>query len=111
MANGLPSALWGAGTRRALLICIVLLLLSSWQGTSGPTGSRMLFGVMASQGSPPTVLRSGPAGGPALRRAARMTPFWRMVGSKPLGAYCRHGLECSTKMCRNGHCAPPQYEC
>uniref|UniRef100_A0A8B9SCX6 Liver-expressed antimicrobial peptide 2 n=1 Tax=Apteryx owenii TaxID=8824 RepID=A0A8B9SCX6_APTOW len=31
------------------------------------------------------------------RRLARMTPFWRTVGSKPLGAHCRHGLECITK--------------
>uniref|UniRef100_A0A8C8SVE5 Liver-expressed antimicrobial peptide 2 n=1 Tax=Pelusios castaneus TaxID=367368 RepID=A0A8C8SVE5_9SAUR len=65
-----------------------------------PTAS-YLHGVMASQGSSPlSVLGSGPAGGPMLRRTARMTPFWRMVGSKPLGAYCRHGLECSTTMCR-----------
>ncbi|CAM5139773.1 unnamed protein product [Eretmochelys imbricata] len=112
MASGLPSVLWGAGTRRALLICVVLLLLSSWQGTSGPAGSRMLLSTTASQVSyPPAILKSGPDGGPAHHRAVRMTPFWRMVGSKPLGAYCRHGLECSTKMCRNGHCAPPQYEC
>uniref|UniRef100_A0A674IA30 Uncharacterized protein n=1 Tax=Terrapene triunguis TaxID=2587831 RepID=A0A674IA30_9SAUR len=45
-------------------------------------------------------LSQGPDGGPARHRAVRMTPFWRMVGSKPLGAYCQHGLECSTKMCR-----------
>uniref|UniRef100_A0A8C3XUC7 Liver-expressed antimicrobial peptide 2 n=1 Tax=Chelydra serpentina TaxID=8475 RepID=A0A8C3XUC7_CHESE len=44
-------------------------------------------------------LSQGPDGGPAHHRAVRMTPFWRMVGSKPLGAYCWHGLECSTKMC------------
>uniref|UniRef100_A0A6I8S469 Uncharacterized protein n=1 Tax=Xenopus tropicalis TaxID=8364 RepID=A0A6I8S469_XENTR len=30
----------------------------------------------------------------------RMTPFWRTVGSKPLGAYCNQGLECTTKICR-----------
>eukprot|EP00079_Xenopus_tropicalis_P038380 XP_017952151.1 PREDICTED: bone morphogenetic protein 15 isoform X2 [Xenopus tropicalis] len=33
-------------------------------------------------------------------RGPRMTPFWRTVGSKPLGAYCNQGLECTTKICR-----------
>ncbi|XP_031747845.1 liver-expressed antimicrobial peptide 2-like [Xenopus tropicalis] len=38
-------------------------------------------------------------------RGPRMTPFWRTVGSKPLGAYCNQGLECTTKICRRGQCA------
>ncbi|XP_074864137.1 liver-expressed antimicrobial peptide 2 [Carettochelys insculpta] len=112
MASWLPTAPGGAGTRKALLVCAVLLLLSAWQGTSGPAGSRMLLSTTASLfPSPPAALGSHPAEGPARRRAGRMTPFWRMVGSKPLGAYCRHGLECSTSMCRFGRCAPPRYEC
>ncbi|XP_048859870.1 liver-expressed antimicrobial peptide 2-like isoform X2 [Brienomyrus brachyistius] len=39
-----------------------------------------------------------------LRRAVRMTPLWRTLGSKPLGAFCRDSYECSTRICRNGHC-------
>uniref|UniRef100_A0A8C4WBU5 Liver-expressed antimicrobial peptide 2 n=1 Tax=Gopherus evgoodei TaxID=1825980 RepID=A0A8C4WBU5_9SAUR len=63
--------------------------------------SLILLSITASQvSSPPAILKSGLDEGPTRHRAVRMTPFWRMVGSKPLGAYCRHGLECSTKMCR-----------
>ncbi|XP_064422777.1 liver-expressed antimicrobial peptide 2 [Latimeria chalumnae] len=40
-----------------------------------------------------------------LRRWVRMTPFWRTVGSKPYGAYCQNDYECTTKLCRKGHCA------
>ncbi|XP_063794599.1 liver-expressed antimicrobial peptide 2-like [Pseudophryne corroboree] len=36
----------------------------------------------------------------SLLRVSRMTPFWRTVGSKPIGAYCQQGLECTTKVCR-----------
>uniref|UniRef100_A0A8B9GIA6 Liver-expressed antimicrobial peptide 2 n=1 Tax=Amazona collaria TaxID=241587 RepID=A0A8B9GIA6_9PSIT len=38
--------------------------------------------------------------GHAPPRLPRMTPFWRTVGSRPLGAHCRHGLECVTRACR-----------
>uniref|UniRef100_A0A672UTV3 Liver-expressed antimicrobial peptide 2 n=1 Tax=Strigops habroptila TaxID=2489341 RepID=A0A672UTV3_STRHB len=38
--------------------------------------------------------------GQAPPRLPRMTPFWRMVGSRPLGAHCRHSLECVTRACR-----------
>uniref|UniRef100_A0A663EIK9 Liver-expressed antimicrobial peptide 2 n=1 Tax=Aquila chrysaetos chrysaetos TaxID=223781 RepID=A0A663EIK9_AQUCH len=58
-------------------------------------------GTMAPRGS----------GGHAAPRLPRMTPFWRMVGSRPLGAHCRHSLECVTRACRARRCAPPQYEC
>uniref|UniRef100_A0A8C8ARI6 Liver-expressed antimicrobial peptide 2 n=1 Tax=Otus sunia TaxID=257818 RepID=A0A8C8ARI6_9STRI len=40
------------------------------------------------------------AGVHVARRLPRMTPFWRMVGSRPLGAYCQHSLECVTRACR-----------
>ncbi|XP_007248122.2 liver-expressed antimicrobial peptide 2 [Astyanax mexicanus] len=38
------------------------------------------------------------------RRLARMTPLWRIMGTKPQGAYCQNNYECSTGVCRNGHC-------
>ncbi|XP_010893038.1 liver-expressed antimicrobial peptide 2 [Esox lucius] len=39
-----------------------------------------------------------------LERKAR-TPLWRFIGTKPMGAYCRDHFECSTQICRRGHCA------
>ncbi|XP_056432001.1 liver-expressed antimicrobial peptide 2 [Gadus chalcogrammus] len=42
---------------------------------------------------------------PVLRRVARMTPLWRLMNSKPLGAYCHSNYECSTGLCRAGHCS------
>ncbi|KAF7706343.1 hypothetical protein HF521_019597 [Silurus meridionalis] len=40
----------------------------------------------------------------SLKRMARMTPLWRIMGTKPYGAYCQNNYECSTGMCRKGHC-------
>lgn len=37
---------------------------------------------------------------PVPRRVARMTPLWRIMNSKPLGAYCQNNYECSTGLCR-----------
>ncbi|XP_052009262.1 liver-expressed antimicrobial peptide 2 [Xyrauchen texanus] len=43
-----------------------------------------------------------------LKRTARMTPLWRIMGTKPHGAYCQNNYECSTGMCRRGHCSYSQ---
>ncbi|KAG9341655.1 hypothetical protein JZ751_018718 [Albula glossodonta] len=43
--------------------------------------------------------------GGLLKRVARMTPLWRIMGSKPFGAYCKNNYECSTGICRGGHCS------
>ncbi|XP_055794537.1 liver-expressed antimicrobial peptide 2-like isoform X2 [Salvelinus fontinalis] len=48
-------------------------------------------------------LQLGP-GQRVLRRTARMTPLWRTMGTKPYGAYCQNYYECSTGICRRGHC-------
>uniref|UniRef100_A0A4W4ESV9 Liver-expressed antimicrobial peptide 2 n=1 Tax=Electrophorus electricus TaxID=8005 RepID=A0A4W4ESV9_ELEEL len=40
-----------------------------------------------------------------LHRKARMTPVWRILASKPRGAYCHDHIECSTGLCRNGFCS------
>ncbi|XP_029852907.1 liver-expressed antimicrobial peptide 2 [Aquila chrysaetos chrysaetos] len=85
-ASGAPHAPLSTATGLALLLSLLLLLPSSLQE---PRGS----------------------GGHAAPRLPRMTPFWRMVGSRPLGAHCRHSLECVTRACRARRCAPPQYEC
>ncbi|KTF92965.1 hypothetical protein cypCar_00018803 [Cyprinus carpio] len=44
----------------------------------------------------------------SLKRTARMTPLWRIMGTKPHGAYCQNNYECSTGICRKGHCSYSQ---
>nr|XP_006632859.1 PREDICTED: liver-expressed antimicrobial peptide 2-like [Lepisosteus oculatus] len=44
-----------------------------------------------------------------LSRKARMTPLWRSIGIKPHGAYCKDSFECTTKVCREGHCSSYQH--
>ncbi|XP_056607645.1 liver-expressed antimicrobial peptide 2 [Triplophysa dalaica] len=44
----------------------------------------------------------------SLKRTARMTPLWRIMGTKPHAAYCQNNFECSTGMCRKGHCSYSQ---
>ncbi|XP_058533884.1 liver-expressed antimicrobial peptide 2 [Ochotona princeps] len=36
----------------------------------------------------------------AKRRLPRMTPFWRGVSLRPIGASCRDSAECITRLCR-----------
>ncbi|NXO47444.1 LEAP2 protein, partial [Aramus guarauna] len=37
---------------------------------------------------------------PRLTRQRRMTPFWRGVSLRPIGASCRDNSECITMLCR-----------
>ncbi|NWU68818.1 LEAP2 protein, partial [Pterocles burchelli] len=37
---------------------------------------------------------------PQLTRQRRMTPFWRGVSLRPVGASCRDNSECITMLCR-----------
>ncbi|KFU92308.1 Liver-expressed antimicrobial peptide 2 [Chaetura pelagica] len=39
-----------------------------------------------------------------LTRQRRMTPFWRGVSLRPIGASCRDNSECITMLCRKNHC-------
>ncbi|NXS52538.1 LEAP2 protein, partial [Brachypteracias leptosomus] len=41
---------------------------------------------------------------PGLRRMKRMTPFWRGVSLRPVGASCRDNSECITMLCRKNRC-------
>lgn len=41
-----------------------------------------------------------PDGAQVQRRTARMSPLWRIMNSKPFGAYCQSSYECSTGLCR-----------
>ncbi|KAM5298696.1 liver-expressed antimicrobial peptide 2 [Ctenodactylus gundi] len=39
------------------------------------------------------------------RRPRRMTPFWRGVSLRPIGASCRDNSECITRLCRKRRCS------
>ncbi|XP_017387917.1 liver-expressed antimicrobial peptide 2 [Cebus imitator] len=41
----------------------------------------------------------------AKRRPQRMTPFWRGVSLRPIGASCRDDSECITRLCRKRRCS------
>ncbi|XP_035263831.1 liver-expressed antimicrobial peptide 2 [Anguilla anguilla] len=75
---------------RATAACGLVLLVLIHQVCSHPVPD-----------SVPTHLQSGGL----LRRIARMTPLWRIMGSKPHGAYCKNNYECSTGICSGGHCS------
>ncbi|CAH6786377.1 liver-expressed antimicrobial peptide 2 [Phodopus roborovskii] len=49
-------------------------------------------------GSPVPELSSG-------KRARRMTPFWRGVSLRPIGASCWDDSECITRLCRKRRCS------
>ncbi|GCC24347.1 hypothetical protein chiPu_0002747 [Chiloscyllium punctatum] len=73
-----------------MIVCITLLVFCS-QLESKPIQNKVF-------------LRS------LLRRVSRNTPFWRMVsGNKPIKAFCHHNYECSTKICRDGHCTHSKF--
>ncbi|XP_021033712.2 liver-expressed antimicrobial peptide 2 [Mus caroli] len=41
----------------------------------------------------------------AAKRSRRMTPFWRGVSLRPIGASCRDDSECITRLCRKRRCS------
>ncbi|NP_998953.1 liver-expressed antimicrobial peptide 2 precursor [Sus scrofa] len=41
----------------------------------------------------------------AKRRPRRITPFWRAVSLRPIGASCRDDSECLTRLCRKRRCS------
>ncbi|XP_025043237.1 liver-expressed antimicrobial peptide 2 [Pelodiscus sinensis] len=40
-----------------------------------------------------------------LTRQRRMTPFWRGISLRPIGALCRHDNECISMLCRKNRCS------
>ncbi|XP_068612212.1 liver-expressed antimicrobial peptide 2 [Brachionichthys hirsutus] len=78
---------------KAFVLC-VLLLMTAQQVCAGP----LVPGVQSGPDRRADSVQ-------VLRRAARMTPLWRIMNSKPFGAYCQNNYECSTGLCREGHCA------
>lgn len=103
-ASGAPCTPLGTTTSLALILSLLLLLPSSLQVGLGMGGRWWGPGDLATPSPPhlPLWVLQEPwgVGGHMAPRLPRMTPFWRMVGSRPLGAHCRHGFECVTRACR-----------
>ncbi|MCJ8740746.1 hypothetical protein PDJAM_G00062500 [Pangasius djambal] len=74
------------------ILCLLALLFTMHQVSSAPA---LLSGVTSDIEQSDAVLH----------RKARMTPLWRILASKPHGAYCHDHIECSTGLCRNGFCS------
>ncbi|XP_068508907.1 uncharacterized protein, partial [Syngnathus scovelli] len=93
--------------KRSLYLLMLLLLLSQQV-------SPALTGLSASGLNDSSVhvcaclwqVCSGPLASPvqspysAHKRLARMSPLWRIMNSKPFGAFCQNNYECSTGLCR-----------
>ncbi|XP_004836646.1 liver-expressed antimicrobial peptide 2 [Heterocephalus glaber] len=46
-----------------------------------------------------------PALSSSKKRPRRMTPFWRGVSLRPIGASCRDDYECVSRLCRKRRCS------
>ncbi|XP_037118693.1 liver-expressed antimicrobial peptide 2 [Syngnathus acus] len=85
----------GVPQRKLSLCVLMLLLLLLQQVCSGPLASPVQSPYSAH------------------KRLARMSPLWRIMNSKPFGAFCQNNYECSTGLCRMGRCSnhqPPPSE-
>ncbi|XP_013873708.1 liver-expressed antimicrobial peptide 2 [Austrofundulus limnaeus] len=82
--------------RKVLVVTCIAVLILAQQAHAGP---------LVSQVQSSSVQSADSAGEHTLRRMARMTPLWRIMSSKPSGAFCQNNFECSTGLCRNGHCS------
>ncbi|XP_005750985.1 liver-expressed antimicrobial peptide 2 [Pundamilia nyererei] len=84
--------------KAAAALCIVLLMVAQ-QVCAGPLVSQDQSSFLQSADLRGSDVVHAP------RRIARMTPLWRIMNSKPFGAYCQNNYECSTGLCRAGHCS------
>ncbi|XP_026155188.1 liver-expressed antimicrobial peptide 2 [Mastacembelus armatus] len=86
--------------RKAAVALYIVLLMLAQEVHAGPLTSDVQSS--SDQGA-------DSRGEHTLRRIARMTPLWRIISSKPLGAYCQNNYECSTGICKAGHCSTRQH--
>ncbi|XP_061566083.1 liver-expressed antimicrobial peptide 2 [Cololabis saira] len=86
--------------KAGVAVCILLLIIA--QVCAVPLASR----VQSSSDQRANSREEHPLG--TLRRVARMTPLWRIMNSKPSGAFCQNHFECSTGLCRAGRCSTSQ---
>ncbi|XP_074012634.1 liver-expressed antimicrobial peptide 2 [Numenius arquata] len=70
--------------------------MRSWKAMA----ALLLCSLLLSQ----TLCASLPPRQPRLSRQRRMTPFWRGVSLRPVGASCRDNSECITMLCRKNRC-------
>ncbi|KAM4714108.1 liver-expressed antimicrobial peptide 2 [Anableps anableps] len=89
--------------RKALVVMCIAVLLLAQQAHAGPLVSR----VQSSSDQIPDL--RGEHIGHMLKRTARMTPLWRIMSSKPSGAFCQNNFECATGLCREGRCSTNQH--
>ncbi|XP_012730440.1 liver-expressed antimicrobial peptide 2 [Fundulus heteroclitus] len=88
--------------RKALVVMCIAVILLAQEAQAGPLVPRV-------QSSSDQVrdLRGEPVEH-MLKRVARMTPLWRIMSSKPSGAFCQNNFECATGLCREGRCSTSQ---
>uniref|UniRef100_A0A8C5U4G4 Liver-expressed antimicrobial peptide 2 n=1 Tax=Malurus cyaneus samueli TaxID=2593467 RepID=A0A8C5U4G4_9PASS len=60
----------------------------------------LLCSLLLSQTHSASLSQSQPHVQPRSPRQRRMTPFWRGVSLRPIGASCRDNSECLTMLCR-----------
>ncbi|MEQ2232434.1 hypothetical protein ILYODFUR_011322 [Ilyodon furcidens] len=88
--------------RKALVVMCIAVLLLTQQAHAGPLVSQ----VRSSSDQIPSL--KGEHTEHTLKRFARMTPLWRIMSSKPSGAFCQNNFECATGLCREGRCSTNQ---
>ncbi|XP_054499184.1 liver-expressed antimicrobial peptide 2 [Agelaius tricolor] len=64
----------------------------------------LLCSLLLSQSHGVSLSPRQPQGQPRGARQRRMTPFWRGVSLRPIGASCRDNSECLTMLCRKNRC-------
>ncbi|XP_039934407.1 liver-expressed antimicrobial peptide 2 [Hirundo rustica] len=68
------------------------------------TAALLLCSLLLSQTHGVALSPRQPHGRPRSPRQRRMTPFWRGVSLRPIGASCRDNSECLTMLCRKNRC-------
>ncbi|XP_068884704.1 liver-expressed antimicrobial peptide 2 [Aphelocoma coerulescens] len=71
-----------------------------WKGMA----ALLLCSLLLSQTHGVSLSLSQPHSQPRSPRQRRMTPFWRGVSLRPIGASCRDNSECLTMLCRKNRC-------
>nr|XP_015801855.2 liver-expressed antimicrobial peptide 2 [Nothobranchius furzeri] len=88
--------------RKALVVICITVLILAQQALTGP----LVLQVQSS--SDQRANSRGERTVHTLRRVARMTPLWRIMSSKPSGAFCQNDFECVTGLCKQGYCSVKQ---
>ncbi|XP_062867692.1 liver-expressed antimicrobial peptide 2-like isoform X1 [Trichomycterus rosablanca] len=90
-------------SKTALIFCLLALIFTTQQAENTDCQLKAFSAPALILKETPDLQQSDRS--TVLRRAARMSPLWRILASKPQGAYCHDHIECSTRLCRNGFCS------